>query len=805
MIYNPTTDNDSGYFKLDQTTPQTVINGYPNFSSGINLGDVNASPLPGVVYQLQINSNNQARAILSSTTYSDLMFYNPSITDGSWLWEFGQRYDTYFGPYGGDFCFLGDINTSGVHSGYRVPIIISKDNLILEGANNATNGSILVGTQTDTGIGKLQISGTIEAVDPGSIGIAARIGQVYSDAYPFSTNAYVVPNVGWFYMDNGPATILSSQNGDMEFIMMPTNYSGANTPMFPSVVNQKMTIGANGNVIIGTTANDSYGTLQVGKSTGGYIFQGYEAGATNQIFSVSDNALGVGATRGIIFGTFSDAYSQLGGYPALGNYLYAYGAPVIMASYGNLGIQFLSSSVSVPDLSIAPTTGNTILNSATDTGVGKLQVNGTIESTNAGAVGLSVRMHGYPNYDATAFATNAYVVPGVSWYYMDDGPATFIGTYQGDMEFVILPTNTGGANAPAYPSAPDLKMKIANNGNVLIGTATDQPMFGKVQVRGDVFVGSSADGYAGMRVGANANQGFLQFNGYYDTNTSQTRPIDASKAQWTMNMVDDSGSNNYFGVDYSAPYTDPSSAVTYFKVNGLTGNVLIGGITDNVADRLQVGGSAQIGNSSSSWTLDQVAFSVGDANTSNGYSLAYQPLGQTVGGTGGKMIIGWGLNPSVYEAAFDLGSYVSIGRNTSGGIYFTTYSGSGFAERLSITQGGNVLMGATDDGINKLQVNGSTKIIGGLTLNYVAKTNTYGIQTTDYMIDCTANTFTVTLPTAVGYAGQVYEIKNSGTGVITVNTTSSQTIDGSLTEVIANQYGILKVMSNGANWMIMQF
>ena len=78
------------------------------------------------------------------------------------------------------------------------------------------------------------------------------------------------------------------------------------------------------------------------------------------------------------------------------------------------------------------------------------------------------------------------------------------------------------------------------------------------------------------------------------------------------------------------------------------------------------------------------------------------------------------------------------------------------------------------------------------------------LDATDHTIECTANTFTITLPTAVGCAGREYEIKNMGTGVITIDTTSSQTIDGTLTAIIALQYGVLKVKSNGANWMIMQ-
>jgi hypothetical protein len=86
---------------------------------------------------------------------------------------------------------------------------------------------------------------------------------------------------------------------------------------------------------------------------------------------------------------------------------------------------------------------------------------------------------------------------------------------------------------------------------------------------------------------------------------------------------------------------------------------------------------------------------------------------------------------------------------------------------------------------------------------YTAKTTTYTIKTTDYTIDCTSGTFTLTLPTAVGTSGtgEVYVIKNSGTGIITVNTTSSQTIDGVLTLTLI-QGAAVTVQSNNANWII---
>lgn len=91
---------------------------------------------------------------------------------------------------------------------------------------------------------------------------------------------------------------------------------------------------------------------------------------------------------------------------------------------------------------------------------------------------------------------------------------------------------------------------------------------------------------------------------------------------------------------------------------------------------------------------------------------------------------------------------------------------------------------------------------GSFSTPYVAKTANYTATINDETIDCTTGTFQVTLPTAVGIAGRIYRIKNSGTGVITIGTTSSQTIDGSATKTLSVQYSGLIVKSTGANWIV---
>jgi hypothetical protein len=102
---------------------------------------------------------------------------------------------------------------------------------------------------------------------------------------------------------------------------------------------------------------------------------------------------------------------------------------------------------------------------------------------------------------------------------------------------------------------------------------------------------------------------------------------------------------------------------------------------------------------------------------------------------------------------------------------------------------------------NELIARKGFKSLGGVTFPYTGVTDTFIIGPTEYLINATSGTFTITLPSSVGISGKQYIIKNSGNGIITLDTESSQTIDGNLS-ITLTQNETVEVISDGSNWKV---
>jgi hypothetical protein len=90
---------------------------------------------------------------------------------------------------------------------------------------------------------------------------------------------------------------------------------------------------------------------------------------------------------------------------------------------------------------------------------------------------------------------------------------------------------------------------------------------------------------------------------------------------------------------------------------------------------------------------------------------------------------------------------------------------------------------------------GISRVVTQVSTNITA--GSAAITDYDYYI---TNGSTVTLPTAVGNTN-IYTFTRTGSVDCTINTTSSQTINGDLTAVIKLTNYILTIQSNGTNWV----
>ena len=189
--------------------------------------------------------------------------------------------------------------------------------------------------------------------------------------------------------------------------------------------------------------------------------------------------------------------------------------------------------------------------------------------------------------------------------------------------------------------------------------------------------------------------------------------------------------------------------------------------------------------------------------TGNSGTLTIQ-TGTTVSGTRGNVAV------NTRQLALTMTGALSVNASTGTSGQVLTSQGAGAAPIWAASSGSVTGVtasaplassgGATPD----ISLTYGASGAGGAAFGgYTAKTANYTAGATDYVINCTANSFAVTLPTAVGVTGRMYTVKNSASGTtITVNTTSAQTIDGAASVSISTQYASITVMSTGANWII---
>lgn len=117
---------------------------------------------------------------------------------------------------------------------------------------------------------------------------------------------------------------------------------------------------------------------------------------------------------------------------------------------------------------------------------------------------------------------------------------------------------------------------------------------------------------------------------------------------------------------------------------------------------------------------------------------------------------------------------------------------------ITITYAANNATGYTDITIAS---NGGASGISRQVQTVAVNTLAGDMNDIDYVYLC-AGTITLTLPTSVGN-NNLYTVKNIGAGIVTINTTGGETIDGDPTVIMPLQYTSIDLISNNSgNWDI---
>jgi len=286
-----------------------------------------------------------------------------------------------------------------------------------------------------------------------------------------------------------------------------------------------------------------------------------------------------------------------------------------------------------------------------------------------------------------------------------------------------------------------------------------------------------------------------------------------------------------------------------------TANISYNGASSNIGS-LSVGGAANI-------TADTglIASFVGNATTYSYVAVQNKNTGNTSYGSYslynelGNVYADIGMNGSTYSytaAGFPNNAFSSpnatfiqtgggdlaIGTNQANAIHFIANGSSSTSDAMTINANNTVTINAvgttfpnsflsnssTTLGNTALTLGSTTTSVGNLTLSNVTITSgsisniaigaaittknaNYNATSSDETILGNASTsnITITLPTAVGATGKTYVVKkiDSSANTVTIATTSSQTIDGTLTRVFSNQYTGAQVQTDGSNWYIL--
>ncbi|MFP5519911.1 MAG: hypothetical protein ACLGGX_08405 [Bdellovibrionia bacterium] len=253
--------------------------------------------------------------------------------------------------------------------------------------------------------------------------------------------------------------------------------------------------------------------------------------------------------------------------------------------------------------------------------------------------------------------------------------------------------------------------------------------------------------------------------------------------------------------------SDVTTALGYTPVNKagdtMTGtlNLPSNGLVVGTTELSVSGSSVGVGIASPSQKLDVVIDDAATNTVTTVARFAHSTTGTAAAGFGAALLLGGERSDATLGS---LGSIQALWSDATTGaedsdIDFRPVLNGALSTVLRLRSTGVVGIG-TIDPRSTLQVNGSFATV------FSSKTAAYTLNIGDSVIatDASGAAFAVTLPTAVGITGREYTIKkiDNSANAVTVTPSGTETIDGAASYSLGAQWKYVKMISDGANWLV---
>ena len=401
----------------------------------------------------------------------------------------------------------------------------------------------------------------------------------------------------------------------------------------------------------------------------------------------------------------------------------------------------------------------------------------------------------------SAVATNAITVKG--------NTATASGTNiaGGNVNINATPGTGTGASTITFNTGTTLttgttlqtssaKMTILGSGNVGIGTTSPVAPLHIAYAGGDI----NSGGILRMATNTGSNDVIIKYG-----------------------MVAGAGSAGYGFLQ--AGHSGLANDLT-LALNPSGGNVGIGTSTPNSALTVVGAISASADITGTSITGSYLVVKNNGLFTGDGNGLAARNLGDTgyvnftaknISATGNIYTSGLSASTTFSPPQYTTALTPAISAATNGNVIYNTTQGNLNSYNSSQSAWGIVVNSDYIQNISTLTQAQYNALAGGPVAttfyiitdapssgtnvaNIATKTADYTITSNDYCINVTASIpTTITLPSAIGLAGYIFIIKNSGTSTVTVVPAAGEFIDGSSTMVLGLKYNSMTVQSLGTS------